>query len=153
MQTQVIRSLEELQNALNTIPSINSGGCGISALAMYLWLRKHKNKRPKIVFCYKSHSQDTYENNDVALKNHDLDSLSVPNHIVLSSFLKKFDSEGKLDSRENKSYKWFHTVNLHTLIKVINNQDGWNPSFDRKYVSTIESWLEMKLPITSNLPE
>ena len=35
-----IKTLNDVREVLNSIPTINFGGCGISALSMYLWIEK-----------------------------------------------------------------------------------------------------------------
>lgn len=53
--------LNSVQNFLNNIPNINYGGCGISALAMYLYSEKNFGIKPKIFFIYTDWECDNFE--------------------------------------------------------------------------------------------
>ncbi|MFA5152662.1 MAG: hypothetical protein WC554_08900 [Clostridia bacterium] len=88
MENQKLRSLDEVMSALNSISCINSGGCGISALAMYLWLKKNKQISPTILFCYEGWCSNIYNNNCKDEK------LLVPNHVMLLYKRQKIDSNG-----------------------------------------------------------
>ena len=143
-----LRSFDEVMSALNSIDCINSGGCGISALAMYLWLEKNEQIIPTILFCYEGWSQDLYESNYYVLNNCEGETLSVPNHIMLVYKGKKVDSKGIMKYFK-KNYKFHHEVDLKKLISTING-GGWNYEFNRENcVKIIENWLGFKLPIHS----
>jgi hypothetical protein len=42
------KDINELREFLQTIPRLNSGGCGISALVMFRWMKKY-NWKPDIM--------------------------------------------------------------------------------------------------------
>ena len=132
-------------DVLSTIPNINMGGCGISALSMYVWLQEYKHATPQILFCYKPYSKNTYDNNKKLLKTPSI--LSVPNHIVLIYNYHKIDSDGVLkDFKE--TYKYWHKVSLKKLVDTIMYSNNWNPAFKRhKNIKKIEKCFEIKLPL------
>ena len=81
-----METLWEVQNYLNEIDYINSGGCGISAYSMYLWLKKNNliNSSFRFVLCYKGYSEDIYVNNSNVLRNNKGKAIA-PNHMACLS--------------------------------------------------------------------
>ena len=141
-----LRSFNEVMNAINKIPNINAGGCGISALAMYMWIEKNEKHKPTILFCYQSHSKKRYDNNKQALNSKN-STLEVPNHVALIYQRKKIDSNGIIWDFK-PYYKYHHRVNLTKLKDTIIKSPDWNCEFDRKkYLKKIESIIDMKMNV------
>ncbi len=137
----IILTLSDVQEYLETIPSINRGGCGISALAIFRWLKlNNENDDTKFVFLYNQKSD--YLNNKKVLKGQD-GNPSVPGHCCLLYDGKFIDSAGKYDI---SNYSWLQIIDEEEFItKSLNEQDSWNHSFDREYIKQIEAKLKIDL--------
>ena len=144
-----MKSINRVMKFLNRIDSNNSGGCGISALTMYLWLEKHEQFMAKILFCYEEDAESRYTHNECILNNGKNENLLVPNHIVLVYKNNKIDSGGKLKFFK-KIYKYNHEVDFNTLIDTINGK-GWSDTFNRSNGKKIEKEIGFKLPIKKKL--
>ena len=138
-----VSTFEEVQNYLSVIPYINYGGCGISALAMYRWLKKHNQlKHTKFVYLYCKNSEETYVRNQKTLKG-ELNNPLAPSHVILLHDGKQIDIEFESDT----VYYFRHVVeDERFLIKTINTLESWNADFNRKvYVRMIEKKLGIDL--------
>ena len=67
--------LQEALACLNSIPNINRGGCGLSALAIYRWCKKNGievSDRPFVVLC-----EDEWEldHNNTACENGNVEDI------------------------------------------------------------------------------
>lgn len=135
------KSLEEVIDYLDSIPAINSGGCGISALAMFRWLKKYKLlKNTKFVYIH--YSQDGYDDNCQAMRNGS--RLFAPPHCVLEHDGILIDSGGELDFLEFREYTL--TIKDERIIVVSINSGDWNEGFDRnEWVPKIEKRLDIDL--------
>lgn len=147
-----ITTLHKVLVYLSKIPSINCGGCGISALAIYRWLEKENLliKNPKVkkhntrfVFLYENTCKYIYHNNKIAIKNLDADAIA-PNHAVLFHDGDYIDAKGIVDV---SSYKWIQNIsNEEFIVRANNNLEYWNSEFDRNnYLKAIENRLEIDL--------
>ena len=127
MNFKNFKTLKDVQKYLNSIPNINCGGCGYSALAMYEWLKKNKQleKDTKIVYLYSFRGER-----------------GVPNHAVLYHKGKYLDSNGKY-----KVYRDFPTKQMRKKdVKDSFFDSDWNSMFNRnKYVPLIEKKLGITL--------
>ena len=139
---------EEMREFLNSIPSINSGGCGVSALAMYRWIEKNMpDFLNKTVFHFFHRSKKHYDNNNALIKNNTYcNDLVAPSHmgIEINGITPVLDCEKKLSV---KQYGFvIETPNQEVLINALNNIDTWNPMFNRKKaVPRIEQHLGIDL--------
>jgi hypothetical protein len=142
------KSLDDVRKYLNGIDNINCGGCGVSALAMFRWLKKNGKEGMKIVIMYCSYEKDDYLNNQEVLRNGS-GIAKAPAHCCI------FYDGQFLDSKEHacdmSRYGWFQMIDDDTFMKRLINDDvkSWNSMFDRKYVKEIEnelgvSWEEVK---------
>lgn len=126
-----MKTFDELLEFLNSIPKINQGGCGVSALVMYRWLKKHK-KHPKIVFFYSWRNGNKSLNeraiNDKKLKGH------CCTHAVIRYKNKYYDSNGET----NPSFSNSHSLPEDVVVRAINNIVEWNDDFDRKHIIEIQ---------------
>lgn len=143
--------IKTVQQILKNIPNINYGGCGISALAMYLWIQKYEGIIPKIVFCYRTGKEDSYSNNKKSIKEGRV-TLEVPPHVAIIYKGKRYDSEGMVIKGKvgwgGYIFSRFHQVKINELINTINRTHDWNDSFDRdKNIPIIENILGIELPI------
>lgn len=124
-----INTLKDVQNFLSKIECINYGGCGISALAMYRWLKKHGKVTEQTAFYYLENDEDRYNNNREYNTNKEI-TLVAPYHVVLYHNDQTIDCDG---FKPIGGYK-YHILEKSEefLIKMINNINSWNNMFSRK---------------------
>ena len=89
-----LKTLGDVRWHLNIIPTLNWGGCGIAAYAMYKWLKKNDKLSPdfKFVLCYRWGQDDIYANNSQVLKTKEGDAVAC-NHIGIWNGYQAIDSE------------------------------------------------------------
>ena len=128
-KTEPLSTFNEVRNFLNNIDSINCGGCGISALAMYRWLKKHGLTTEQTAFYYLENDEDRHNNNKSYFSNKDV-ALIAPCHVVL------YHNDQTIDCNGFKSINSYDYQLLEKseefLIKMINNIHSWNCAFRRK---------------------
>ena len=143
-----VSTFAELRANLARIPDIHRGGCGISALAMYKWLKENKklSKNFKFYFFYTWMNDGDYKHNNRVLRNETDSQLQVPSHIGIYHRGRIIDCTPHV-----REYTLSHPVELEHLdavVKMINEPYEWNPSFNRSvYLPVIESFLGQKLKI------
>ena len=125
--------------ALQKIPSIHQGGCGISALTMCLFLHK-RGTFPKVVLLYKDYNEHRYLTNENAL-NGDSEECAIPAHVAILYRGRIVDCCGDVNL---KKYSFIHFCDIDFLRRLINT-DGWNPYFDRTVVLGIEKCLNIEV--------
>lgn len=137
------KTLEGVQNFLNDIPYINSGGCAISALTMFRWLKDNNQLTPetKITYIYNNFSK--YNNNqDFISGKQSVEPLSCA-HAVLYHENKYQDSHGVRDEIWLSNYfgEYFHQIDSENfIVKSINNinNHNWNRRFERCHIEEIQ---------------
>lgn len=125
---------------LNSIPNINSGGCGIAALAMYRYLKKNKllPKDFKILFLYNNNCKSLYDANRKG-------GNFGANHIVFWFNGNLYDTDGLFEI-EYTDYKYILPASIKKLLAALNDDNGWNPMFKReKQIPKIERRLKINL--------
>ena len=132
------KELLDVLHYLDTIPNINCGGCGYSALTIHKWLEQ-KGKKSKIAFVYTNpYEFETNENNKMNNM-----TLGVPNHAVVRYKRRFIDSHGKYDMNiYNRRYIIATEEDLRETLKLI---PDWNPKFNRNYVNNIEKKFNISL--------
>lgn len=140
-------SLDQVRNFLDTLPNINAGGCGISAYAMYLWLKERNmlTKDFRFVFLHCSYSKEDYLHNKQVLQEEESSEKPVaPEHVGVHFNGKLIDSSGLV--KINK-YKMFLDIPLEKAEDyIINslNTNNWNSMFNRpNMVKIIEKELNI----------
>ena len=104
---------------LNKIDNINKGGCGISTLALYRYMRK------KNIVNHTTHFKMMYTN-----KRGKFDELRPGcQHVVLCHNGNAYDSEGLVDL--SNYIGEYTTRSVYELLDMINNEK-WNSAFDRR---------------------
>jgi hypothetical protein len=151
-----MNTLEDVQYFLNRkVVNINNGGCGISALAMYRWLKEHGQlaKDTAFIYCHSSMEDYTYCENKNALKTfttkksffRKIFSKSAPcsaTHVVLLHKGTYIDSNGVINISNFVTLK---TQNEDFVLKSINNKRGkWNKEFKRTEVKKIIENIDIK---------
>lgn len=139
--------LKQVLNYLNSIPNINYGGCGISALAVYRWVKKYYEfSNVQILFCYYGDNKYDYNNNVRVFKTCK-GYLTSPQHVVLKYKNIMFDSKG-VYRHLNADFPLEHeATRLDLFISVLNDLSEWNNMFERKtnVIKNIENKLEIDL--------
>jgi len=138
-----IKTFEDVRKFLNSIEDINAGGCGVSALAMYRWLKDNNQlDDTKIVLMYDSFEKQEYLNNKKVLRQKNGVPIA-PSHCCIYQDGEFVDSTEKLKISE---YKWFQIINEEDFLKkVIVDGQYWNAMFDRKNIKIIEDKLNIDL--------
>jgi hypothetical protein len=143
--------LSPLLEKLDEIQSINCGGCGVAALAIYRWLEK-RGEKSEIVFAY-DYKEDLMHNNQCRAQN---GNLKAPCHVLVFCQGVYIDSRGGRDypSWDDKSLEWKHTATEEELLNSLNKPKeehaieshfGWNPMFKRSNVPEIASIMGVAL--------
>ncbi|MFA5207385.1 MAG: hypothetical protein WC428_01895 [Candidatus Paceibacterota bacterium] len=142
-QTKGLQTFEEVRNYLNNIDSINRGGCGISALSMYRWLKKHGQTTEHTAFYFLDNDSSNHENNQEYFTNKEV-VLRASSHIVLLHNDQTIDSTG-FHSINDYDYNFLEKSEEY-LLAMINNVWTWNYKFERKaHVKNIAKTLGINL--------
>jgi hypothetical protein len=131
-KTKKNQTFKSVLEYLNNIDCINFGGCGISALAMYRWLKKHGKVNEDTGFYFFEEDEDNDNNNREYFTNKNV-QLRASTHVVLVHNDKFIDSHGVLDEDELMS-EYEYRIFEHSeefLLAMINNVTSWNYRFDR----------------------
>lgn len=143
-----LKTLDGVQNWLNDIDDINAGGCGISALSIYRWLKNNNKLVGDESFTYLYNNKDYFylENSRVLRTKFTIRrkrKLNSCSHIMLFHNGKNIDSKGEyIPSRYTERHIG---ITEKQLIESI-NFGGWNCSFERDYnVPNIEVGLQVDL--------
>ena len=142
--------MQEMLMELHDVPFINSGGCGISALSIYRWLKKNGqlNSKTRFVYLYNKDCKNLYINNKAALrKKFYLFSLEIKPtsalHVGIFHNGKYIDCDGDFDVT---GYDFIQLIKDEDfVVNSINNKSAWNDLFDRKHINLIESLLDIDL--------
>ena len=138
-----MKNLNQVQKYLNKIPNINEGGCGISALTLYRWIKENAEiGNTKFVFLYREDSEDRYFNNQKVLKDSEGEA-DAPSHACLLYEGKFIDSDGDLDI---SNFEWVQIIDEEDFVKrSLENVEDWNYHFDRGYIREIELEVNISL--------
>lgn len=145
-----MNTIKDVQRWLDNISDINAGGCGISALAMYRWLKKNNQLAGDESFTYLYCDKDeNFKVNSKVLTTKQLFSLrrrkkmGSASHIMLFHNGVNIDSEG---SHIQSRYGERHEGIVEKLLVESIQFGGWNSSFNREYfVPKIASKLGVDL--------
>lgn len=139
-----IKRLKQVQKYLSEIPNINRGGCGISALSMYRWIKDNERiGNTKFVFLYiGDEGKERYLNNQKILRDKDKKAQAC-SHICILYMGEFIDSDGEVDVSD---YDWIQIIDEEEFIKrALSNTKDWNILFNREYINNIENELEIDL--------
>lgn len=146
-----LKSLSSVQKFLSKIENIGEGGCGISALAMYRWIKeKGEIENTKFVFLYNYSDKDRYINNKRVLRDEEEEAQSST-HCVLLYKGDFIDCDGKFNVSK---YGWIQIIDEEDFIKrALDNVEDWNSAFDRRNINKIEKKLGIDLEDIKGLNE
>lgn len=137
-----IKDFSDVQKYLRAITNIHRGGCGVSALAMFRWL-KNNNKLEDTRFVYLYDDKEAYLNNNRILRNHE----GIPKgamHVVLLHEGKFIDCYGDVNIANHG--EWVQIIDeVEFIEKSVSNRKGWNQTFGRENIEKIENKLEIDL--------
>lgn len=122
-------TLTEVRNFLSGINYINSGGCGIAALAMIRWIRKNLNKEIDNIYFEHCSYCDNKNDNKKYIKN-GVGTISAPTHVYISINKKIMDVKTIVKSRNIDGAICFKSEDI--LLAAINNIKSWNSRFKRR---------------------
>jgi len=142
-----MKTFKKVREALDSIDNINYGGCGISALSMYRWLKDNNKLSGDESFTFLYAGWDyTFTENEAILNtnsNNCGNKLKAASHIMLFHKGKLYDSEGK--TVQSKYINKHEKISVETLLETI-NYSHWNSSFDREEsIPLIEEQLGIDL--------
>lgn len=137
-----IKTLKDVRRYLNSIPDINCGGCGISALAIQEWAKKNTNmKNIRFAFLYYNKNSCSYGNNKDIISKKVNKRPEAPNHCCVLIGRRKIDSNRMVPLR----FRTKLIVTKKFLIESIKNRGSWNWRFNRAYIEDIEEKLGISL--------
>ena len=135
---------EDVKEFLSNIDSINSGGCGLSALVMYRWLKKYNKLTEDVKIIFLDNDKYNHENNKECMTNKQ-GTLKAPSHIVMLYDSFHIDCSG-VQYNVAERYDYILEVAEDYLVNCLNNVTSWNVAFDRNTaLSVIENNLHIDL--------
>lgn len=134
-----ITTFSELLVFLNSIPRINNGGCAISALTIYRWLKARKEKA-QIVYYYDDDAMYCKEQNSYLKRRMYHAEPNGCSHAYVKYNGKLYDSLGwHIDNRKH------HILSEQFAVVTINEARNWVKSFNRSHVVTIQHYTGVDL--------
>ena len=137
-------SLEQLRQFLGKIPTINAGGCGIAALAMY---REAERLGLKAEFqgVYFTGFEDDFIYNMAKLECGRASDMILPCHMIVEVEGVLLDSRS-IGQGELILWTYRHNIPVNTAIAMIEDERLWKPTFVRaKYLPYIETYMGIQL--------
>jgi hypothetical protein len=137
-------SFEDVREFLNNISCINCGGCGLSALVMYRWLKKYNKLSEGTKILFLDNDLNNHLNNKECMSNKE-GVLKAPSHIVIVLEDTYMDCE-HIQYNVAHRYNYILEVAEEYLVACLNNLTSWNMMFDRNSaMSVIENKLHIDL--------
>lgn len=127
-----VKTIADVQHQLRQIPAINSGGCGIAALAISRWLRKSPLHATSMIM-YGHHDFGTYKQNNEAMINRENKPGSA-SHIGVLIYDHTNDKQMAIDCNgtfDISTYSYANICDEAFLLKSINEVGEWNYAFSR----------------------
>jgi hypothetical protein len=136
-------TLQEVQDYLHYLPFVNFGGCGLSALAMYRWLKKHNMTSGRTNFYFLNDTASLHSNNKRCLAGKNDRLPCACGHVVLRHKGVYIDCHGEYDITK---YRYKLKIKEKFLVEALNNLSAWNSNFPRKLAAPrIEKKLNISL--------
>jgi hypothetical protein len=142
-----IKSFEELNVYLGSIPYIQYGGCAIATLFQYMWLKNEDAScKVKILYLYREYNEYMYEENQASLKGIKGEYHSC-SHAVLYYKGRNVDcSNVNFDISTGSYTKGLLIDSVDFVLKTLNNLDAWNNKFERDvWIPKMEKRIGIKL--------
>jgi hypothetical protein len=148
IKTKKVTDISDVQEALDIIPNINHGGCGIAALALARWIKKNKPYF-KVHFILAYDNRKEFKNNTDVICNIEKTRAVAVAHAGVVIELNRGGAPCIVDSKGAfpiTRYECTHTfADEAIMVKAINEGNNWNPEFNRANVYIIEQVLEIDL--------
>jgi len=137
-----ITELDDVKEYLKSIPSLHYGGCGIAALAIKRWLKKHKNIDSHIIYGF-TNKHDYYRPNAIAIEKNDLNAVSSCSHagVCINGETTIFDVKTVWSKDE---FPYYLTMPEEFVVPSL-NVNRWNSCFDRSHIKDIANKLKIDL--------
>lgn len=135
------KEFEDVRSYLSNIPSINNGGCGYAALAMYRFLNKRHNSC-RIVFLHDF--TDSSSINNLKYLNGETSTADSCSHVCI------LYNNKLIDCKEEINVSYYRTIFVSRGEDMLTNalKNGkWNPDFDKRMISNIEQKLNINLSL------
>jgi hypothetical protein len=142
--------LNEVLDFLDEIPRINAGGCGISALSVYKWLKANDKLSEDFAILYLHYWEESdYETNSKFIKG-TTDRAVACSHAIFRYNGKTYDSSGRVKPRMGiVGHVEITPEHIERFMKASLASEDWNPAFSRAaYVPYIETALGIDLTLT-----
>jgi hypothetical protein len=123
---------KETRKFLNAIDSINYGGCGFSALALYD-AAKRDGLKPKIVYLYHFFGELSSIEKNNKFKEGKIKTATSCSHVLIKIGNKLWDSSGVIRKSMLYMYNLDEDITREHLVASINNKGVWNPCFEREF--------------------
>ena len=139
-----MKRLSTVKRRLDEIDSINYGGCGVSALSMFRWLKQNDKLvgDESFTFLY-VYYDGSFSKNDAVLNKRSKGKLTSASHVMLYHNGKLHDSEG-IGIKE--LYVKRHEKISEKLLLISLKNGAWNDDFERKeFLPIIEKKLGIDL--------
>jgi hypothetical protein len=120
-----MKDLHEAQKALNNIPRINEGGCGVVALALLRLFKRSKVRVKPVEIVY--------------------GRVFMSSHIAIKKGKEIIDSTGKVDTSKIEQYQYTDPLTEKKLVNIIKDKKSWNTDFNRSNINLIEKVLNVDL--------
>lgn len=148
-----MQNLKDVRKWLSSLPDWDSGGCGVVAFAIYLWMKNQGKDMSTFKIIYKHRSSDGYDyRNNKKYMEGDIDTtLESCYHVLIEYKGKVFDARD-----EGKDCLGFHfydevVINSDMVEKFMRkslNEGCWNQRFQRdKYLPKIEKRLKINFSL------
>lgn len=144
-----MKSLQEVLDFLDNIPAINSGGCGVSAYAVYKWLEKNNSLSEDFAIIYLHRwGMGDMRTNKKFLKGKS-DRAVACSHVVFRYLGMYYDSEGVyIKHIDQDTSVYIEAKDVDRFMKASLASNDWNRRFQRKqHVPSIEENLGIELGI------
>ena len=123
---------KQTRKFLEAIDSINYGGCGFSALALYD-AAKREGLKPKIVYLYHFFGGPSSIEKNNKFKEGKVKTAAACSHVLIKIGNKLWDSSGVITKSMLDQYTVDEGITREHLIASINNKKVWNPCFERGF--------------------
>lgn len=130
MSKKAPKLMNTARRRLDDIDCINSGGCGIAALALARWARQCGLAVDGFVFM--DDDKEECEANARAIQSNNLHIMNVPNHIAVIINQVYYDTYRTYHQGDNYYPNKLTVRNEKVLLYLLNEVDGWNDMFDRE---------------------
>ena len=127
-----MKDLNQVLKFLNEIPNINAGGCGISALTVYKWLKKNNSLSDDFAIIYLHYWDDGDAELNSKFLSGKSEEATACSHAIFRYNGKLYDSNGttELDVRTVKQLV-IKAEQIDMFMEASLTADNWNPRFIR----------------------